>query len=73
MVISKSYKKVIGVLVPAFVATGASAAGPDVSAMVTSVDFGTVTIGIVAVATALGGVYVAFRGVGLILERIKGR
>ena len=47
----------------------ALAAGPDMSGLTGAVDFGTVTVAVMAIAGLLAVVHVAFQG--LLVERIK--
>lgn len=59
----------VGALVSA---TGAVAAGPDMSGLTGAVDFGTVTTAILAIAGLLAVVYVAIKGAKIGLGMLKG-
>lgn len=50
----------------------AHAAGPDMSALTGAVDFGTVTVAILAIAGLLAVVYVAVKGAQIGLRMIRG-
>ena len=50
----------------------ALAAGPDLSSMTTAVDFGTVTTAILAVGASLIVVYIAFKGVKMLISAVRG-
>ena len=57
-------------------ATGSTlsmAAGPDMTALTSAVDFGTTTTAILAIAALLAGVYVAIRAAKTVLGMIRGR
>jgi hypothetical protein len=57
-------------------ATGSAvsmAAGPDMTALTSAVDFGTTTTAILAIAALLAGVYVAIRAAKTVLGMIRGR
>lgn len=58
----------------AFVASAvpAFAAGPDLTSMTTAVDFGTVTTAILAVGASLIVVYIAFKGVKMLISAVRG-
>jgi len=61
-------------LVGAIVVSGsAMAAGPDMSGLTGAVDFGTVTIAVLAIAGMLAVVYVAVKGASIGLGMLKGR
>ena len=53
-------------------ATGAIAAGPDMTALTAAVDFGTVTTAVLAIAALLAVVYVAIKGARIGLSMIRG-
>jgi hypothetical protein len=59
----------VGALVTA---SGAIAAGPDMSGLTAAVDFGTVTTAILAIAGLLAVVYVAVKGARIGLSMLKG-
>jgi hypothetical protein len=63
-------KKVAGV-VASVAPMAAFAAGPDMSGLTGAVDFGTVTIAILAIAGLLAVVYVAMKGSSLGLSMLK--
>lgn len=54
-------------------ASGAMAAGPDLTSLTTAVDFGTVTTAVLAIAGSLALVYIAMKGAGIVLGMLKGR
>lgn len=49
------------------------AAGPDMTALTTAVDFGTTTTAVLAIAALLAAVFVAIRASKTVLGMIKGR
>jgi len=49
----------------------AQATPPDYSSLTASIDFSSVVTGVMAVAAALIGVYVAIKGVKFIMEHVK--
>ena len=49
------------------------AAGPDLTALTTAVDFGTTTTAVLAIAALLAAVFVAIRASKTVLGMIKGR
>ncbi len=55
-----------------FIGTNAFAVGPDFSTITSSVDFSTVVTGVMAVAVALVGVYIAVRGARMLLSFVRG-
>jgi hypothetical protein len=58
------------------VATGSAAvmaAGPDLSPLTTTVDFGTTVTAVLAIAGLLATVFVAIRGAKTVLGMIKGK
>lgn len=62
------------------VATGAAtltgsalAAGPDLTPLTSSVDFGTVTVAVLSIAGLLAVVYVAVKGASIGLSMLRGR
>ncbi|MEJ7805143.1 MAG: hypothetical protein WKG03_04395 [Telluria sp.] len=59
----------VGALVSA---SGAMAAGPDMTGLTTAVDFGTVTTAIMAIAGLLAVVYVAVKGARIGLAMLRG-
>lgn len=59
----------VGALVSA---TGAMAAGPDMTGLTAAVDFGTVTTAVLSVAGMLAVVYVAVKGAKIGLAMLKG-
>ncbi|WP_104423296.1 hypothetical protein [Methylobacter tundripaludum] len=66
--------KIFFVLLFSFVfGSSAFAAGPDMTGLTTSVDFGTVTTAVLAIAGMLAVVYVAVKGasIGLAMLRSK--
>ncbi|WP_234267459.1 hypothetical protein [Hydrogenophaga sp. NFH-34] len=50
----------------------AQSAGPDMSALTGSVDFGTTLTAVLAIAALLAGVYVAIRASKIVLAMIRG-
>lgn len=50
----------------------ASAAGPDLTAMTSAIDFGTVTTAVLSIAGLLAVVYVAIKGAKIVLSMVKG-
>lgn len=54
-------------------ATGAMAAGPDLTALTSAVDFGTVITAVLSIAGMLAVVYVAVKGASIGLGMLKGR
>lgn len=48
------------------------AAGPDFSAMTTGIDFSTAITAVIAVGTALAGLYIAIAGAKGVLRMIRG-
>ena len=62
------------VLVGALVgATGAMAAGPDLTPLTSAIDFGTVTTAVLSIAGMLAVVYVAVKGAMIAMAMLKGR
>lgn len=54
-------------------ATGAMAAGPDLTALTAAVDFGTVITAVLSIAGMLAVVYVAVKGASIGLAMLRGR
>lgn len=54
-------------------ATGAMAAGPDLTPLTDKVDFGTVTAAVLSIAGMLAVVYVAVKGAQIGLSMLRGR
>lgn len=52
--------------------SSAHAAGPDLTALTTAVDFGTVTTAVLGVAAALIVVYIAWKGAKMVLAAVRG-
>lgn len=48
------------------------AAGPDLTAVTTAVDFGTVTTAILGVAAAVVVVYLAWKGAKMVIAAVRG-
>lgn len=46
--------------------------GPDLSSLTSQINFGTVIVALLAVAAALAGVYIAWKGAKMILAAIRG-
>lgn len=51
----------------------AQATGPDMSGLTGAVDFGTVTVAVLAIAGMLAVVYVAVKGASIGLSMLRGR
>jgi hypothetical protein len=51
----------------------AAGGGPDMSGLTGAVDFGTVTVAVLAIAGMLAVVYVAVKGASIGLSMLKGR
>lgn len=49
----------------------AHAAGPDLSSLTSSIDFSTVVVAILAVASALAVVYIAWKGAGMVIAALR--
>lgn len=64
--------KLLGALTLVAVSVPALAAGPDLSSMTSAVDFGTVTTAILAVGAALIVVYIAFKGMKMLISAVRG-
>jgi Inovirus Coat protein B len=64
--------KLLGALTLAAASVPALAAGPDLSSMTSAVDFGTVTTAILAVGAALIVVYIAFKGMKMLISAVRG-
>ena len=63
-----------GVIVATATASGLAAAqtgGPDMTAMTSAIDFGTVTTAVLSIAGLLAVVYVAMKGATLALSMVK--
>lgn len=58
-------------LVACLFGVSAFAAGPDMSSLTTAIDFGTVTVAVLAAASALAVVYVAWKGASMVLGAIR--
>lgn len=58
-------------LVGAFASGAAMAAGPDMSGLTGAVDFGTVTVAVLAIAGLMAVVYVAVKGAKIGLAMLK--
>lgn len=54
-------------------ATGAMAAGPDLTGLTSAVDFGTVITAVLSIAGMLAVVYVAVKGAQIGLNMLRGR
>lgn len=54
-------------------ATGAMAAGPDLTQLTAAVDFGTVITAVLSIAGMLAVVYVAVKGASIGLNMLRGR
>lgn len=65
------FKKVTS-LVLFSAALPAFAVGPDLTALTTAVDFGTVTTALLGVASAIIVVYIAWKGAKMVLAAVKG-
>ncbi|MDR1350617.1 MAG: hypothetical protein LBJ59_07580 [Zoogloeaceae bacterium] len=65
-------KKVVAGLGAAIASVSAFAAGPDMSTLTDSIDFGTVTTAILGAAGALIVVYIAWKGAKIVLSAVKG-
>lgn len=50
----------------------AFAAGPDLTSLTSQVDFSTVIVALLAVAAALAGVYIAWKGAKMVLAALRG-
>ena len=48
------------------------AAGPDLSSLTTAIDFGTVTTAVLGAGAAIIVVYLAIKGVKIVLSMVKG-
>jgi hypothetical protein len=55
-----------------FASSAAFAAGPDLSTLSAAVDFGTVITAVLAVGAAIVGVYLAWKGVKIVIGAVKG-
>lgn len=61
-------------VIAAVTASGVSmAAGPDLTSLTSSIDFGSTTLAVLAVAALLAGVFVAIRGAKTVLGMVKGK
>jgi len=67
----KKLKSALALVAASAVAASAQAAGPDMSGLTGSVDFGTVTTAVLAIAGLLAVVYVAMKGSSLGLSMLK--
>ena len=68
----KKLKTAVVLMAASAVAASAQAAGgPDMSGLTGAVDFGTVTVAILAIAGLLAVVYVAIKGASLGLSMLK--
>lgn len=54
------------------IASQVMAAGPDLTAVTTAVDFGTVTTAILGVAAAVVVVYLAWKGAKMVIAAVRG-
>jgi hypothetical protein len=50
----------------------AFAAGPDLTSLTTAVDFSTVTAAVLLVGAAIVGVFLAYKGVKIVISAIRG-
>jgi len=66
-------KKIAGVLVSVLAPVSAFAVGPDMSGLTSAVDFGTVTVAVLAIAGMLAVVYVAVKGASIGLSMLRSR
>lgn len=71
MKLNKNGVVALGSLMAAAGSGLAAAAGPDFSAITSSVDWSTIVTGILAVAALAAAVYVAVRGAKMLLGMIK--
>lgn len=71
-VIDNATGKVVATTGGLVASTQSWAVGPDMSGLTSAVDFGTVTIAILAIAGLLAVVYVAVKGAKIGLAMIKG-
>lgn len=62
----------LALVAPLAVAGSAFAAGPDISSLTSSVDFGTVTTGVLAVGALAVGLYLAIKGAKIVIRMVKG-
>lgn len=62
----------LALVAPLAVAGSAFAAGPDISSLTASVDFGTVTTGVLAVGALAVGLYLAIKGAKIVIRMVKG-
>jgi hypothetical protein len=65
-------KKLLGMLALGLTPMLSFAAGPDLTALTTAVDFGTVTTAILAVGALIVVPYLAFKGVKIVVRAVKG-
>jgi|GEM_PF-5201449 len=65
------FRKIL-VLIPASLATGAFAAGPDLTTLSSAVDFTTVVAAILAVGVSAVAAILAWKGVKMVYGAIKG-
>ncbi|EEG06924.1 major capsid protein [Pseudogulbenkiania ferrooxidans] len=66
------FKKIAFLAALSTVATGALAAGPDLTPLTSVVDFGTVITAVLAIAGLLAGVYVAIKGAKIVIGMVRG-
>lgn len=64
-------KILVFVALLASMATNAFAVGPDFTTLTSAVDFSTVITGVMAVAVAIVGVYLAARGARMLLAFVR--
>lgn len=55
----------------AMLGVSAHAAGPDMTALTTSVDFSTVTVAVLAVAASMIVVYIAWKGAKMVVAAVR--
>ena len=68
----KFLKKSAVVIVASLISAVTFAAGPDLTPLTSTVDFGTVITAVLAIAGLLAGVYVAIRGAKVVISMIRG-
>jgi hypothetical protein len=65
-------KIMLSIAATTLAAGSAFAAGPDLTTLTTAVDFSTVTAGVLLVGAAIIGVYLAYKGVKIVVSAVRG-
>lgn len=65
-------RSVIAATLAAAASVPALAAGPDLTSLTSAIDFGTVTTAILAVGASLIVVYIAWKGVKMLVTAVRG-